>query len=112
MEITYDGALVLPKNYVAMDEEEMTYVEGGGTLTVKASSATVRAICRTGVTLIGSAIGAAFGGPILARIISGALTTLIYDFILDICGYTYPSINKSWTRDWLPTYTFNLSNYV
>ena len=30
MEMCYDGALVMPSNYVAMDEEEMTYVEGGG----------------------------------------------------------------------------------
>lgn len=34
MELTYDGALVLPKDYVVMDEEEMTYVEGGGKLTL------------------------------------------------------------------------------
>ena len=29
MEMTYDGALVMPKNFVAVDEEEMTYVDGG-----------------------------------------------------------------------------------
>ena len=31
MEMYYDGALVMPKNYAVVDEEEMTYVEGGGT---------------------------------------------------------------------------------
>lgn len=30
MEMTYDGALVMPCSYVTMKEEEMTYVEGGG----------------------------------------------------------------------------------
>ncbi len=30
MEMTYDGALVMPKNFVSVDEEEMTYVDGGG----------------------------------------------------------------------------------
>ena len=30
MEMCYDGALVMPSNYAVMDEEEMTYVEGGG----------------------------------------------------------------------------------
>ena len=30
MEMTYDGALVMPKNFVAVDEDEMTYVDGGG----------------------------------------------------------------------------------
>ena len=29
MEKCYDGALVMPSNYAVMDEEEMTYVEGG-----------------------------------------------------------------------------------
>jgi len=30
MEMTYGGAMVLPRNYVVMDQEEMTYLEGGG----------------------------------------------------------------------------------
>ena len=29
MEMTYDGVLVMPNNYVVVNEEEMTYVEGG-----------------------------------------------------------------------------------
>ena len=29
MVMTYDGALVMPKNYAVMSEEEMTYMEGG-----------------------------------------------------------------------------------
>jgi hypothetical protein len=33
MDLCYDGALVMPSNYALMNEEEMTYVEGGGTLT-------------------------------------------------------------------------------
>jgi lactobin A/cerein 7B family class IIb bacteriocin len=28
--MTYDGALVMPKNCMTMTEDEMTYVEGGG----------------------------------------------------------------------------------
>ena len=31
MEMCYDGALVMPSSYAVMNEEEMTYVEGGGT---------------------------------------------------------------------------------
>lgn len=30
MDMCYDGALVMPSSYAVMDEEEMTYVEGGG----------------------------------------------------------------------------------
>ncbi len=29
MNMCYDGALVMPSSYAVMDEEEMTYVEGG-----------------------------------------------------------------------------------
>ncbi len=29
MEMCYDGALVMPKSYALMNEDEMTYVEGG-----------------------------------------------------------------------------------
>lgn len=90
----------------------MTYIEGGGKLTVKASAKTVRTICRAGVSLVGAAIGQAFGGPLGARLISAGLTTLIYDFILDRCGYKYKAINKTWNKRWLPTTTFNLNNYV
>lgn len=32
MEMCYDGALVMPSSYAVMDEEEMTYVEGGAEL--------------------------------------------------------------------------------
>ena len=57
MGMCYNGALVMPGSYAVMDEEEMTYVDGGGTLKVKASKSTVRTICRAGVALIGAAIG-------------------------------------------------------
>ncbi|MGN0351591.1 MAG: hypothetical protein ACI4ES_08055 [Roseburia sp.] len=29
MDMCYEGALVMPSSYAVMDEEEMTYVEGG-----------------------------------------------------------------------------------
>lgn len=32
MDMCYDGALVMPSNYAVMNEEEMTYVEGGAVL--------------------------------------------------------------------------------
>ena len=31
MKMTCDGALIMPKNYAVMTEEEMCYTEGGGT---------------------------------------------------------------------------------
>ena len=35
MEMTYDGALVMPSSFAMMDEEEMMYVEGGKEAIVK-----------------------------------------------------------------------------
>lgn len=35
MEMTYDGMLVMPSSYAVMDEEEMTYAEGGWRIDVK-----------------------------------------------------------------------------
>ncbi|MCR5518512.1 MAG: hypothetical protein K6F17_08085 [Lachnospiraceae bacterium] len=32
MEMCYDGALVMPREFAVMDEEEMTYTEGGKTI--------------------------------------------------------------------------------
>ena len=29
MDMCYDGTLVMPSSYAVMDEEEMTYIEGG-----------------------------------------------------------------------------------
>lgn len=37
MDMCYDGALVMPSSYAVMDEEEMTYVEGGGLATLKSN---------------------------------------------------------------------------
>lgn len=37
MEMTYDGTLVMPSNYAVMDEEEMTYFEGGSLATLKSN---------------------------------------------------------------------------
>ena len=42
MEICYDGALVMPKNYAVVDEEEMTYVEGGWSNTIYGSLKSLR----------------------------------------------------------------------
>ena len=112
MDMCYDGTLVLPSSYAVMDEEEMIYLEGGGTVRVIASKSTVRTICRAGVALLSSLIAEAFGGPILARLISGALSTLVFDFILDRCGYKYKAIDAKFTRSIFPNVTFNVNKYV
>ncbi|MCI5919284.1 MAG: hypothetical protein MRZ75_08195 [Roseburia sp.] len=38
MDMCYEGALVMPSNYAVMDEEEMTYVEGGKVYKIQLSA--------------------------------------------------------------------------
>lgn len=45
MKTTYDGTLVLPNNYVSMDEEEMVYVDGGDAHLKMCSAYLRKAIC-------------------------------------------------------------------
>ena len=52
MEMTYDGVLVMPNNYVVVNEEEMTYVDGGGTLTVTIKASTIKNV----IGLLGGAV--------------------------------------------------------
>ena len=51
MEMCYDGTLVMPSSYAVMDEEEMTYVEGGIRFTVKKDA------CATISTYISGILG-------------------------------------------------------
>ncbi|MFR3037944.1 MAG: hypothetical protein ACLTLY_03975 [Agathobacter rectalis] len=59
MELCYDGALVLPSSYAVMDEEEMTYSEGGGRRTCKSGWAAAVALTSAGLFLsgMGKAVG-------------------------------------------------------
>lgn len=40
MEMCYDGALVMPSNYVVMDDEEMRYIEAGKKITITLAAVT------------------------------------------------------------------------
>lgn len=64
MEMYYDGTLVMPKNYSVMDEEEMTYVEGGGTIKIKIgkNSFIIGALAAVGGTLTTAKCIAVLGG--------------------------------------------------
>lgn len=88
MEMCYDGALVMPSNYVAMDEEEMTYVEGGGTIKLNFSrdflrdclTATLSGVTGIVCGIIGTAVGGSVGciigcgiGAALGWIIGGSI---------------------------------------
>lgn len=115
MDMCYDGALVMPSSYAVMDEEEMTYVEGGwsgnvfmknikgaynnytaarnaliaGGLTVKKIAKTASMSAKAIFACYGSAIsGAAYviGGIVLGTIIAASL----------FAGITYLGNNRVW----------------
>ncbi|SEQ37943.1 hypothetical protein SAMN02910289_01890 [Lachnospiraceae bacterium RM5] len=61
MEMCYDGALVMPSNYVVMNDEEMCYLEGGKKLAYISNKALKAVICGCvfdpiGATLVGLGI--------------------------------------------------------
>ena len=45
MEMCYDGTLVMPSSYVVMNEEEMTYTEGGALIDIKINRKTIESAC-------------------------------------------------------------------
>lgn len=73
MEMCYDGTLVMPSSYAVMSEDEMTYVEGGGTVTINR-----RTIKKALAAAFGMASSIGFlinkGAPQIAKlIVRGAL---------------------------------------
>lgn len=88
MEMCYDGALVMPSSYAVMDEEEMMYLEGGGTVTLVMSveflrdciTATLSAVVSIACAGIGIAVGGWIGGKIgksVGSVVGGALGAAI-----------------------------------
>lgn len=71
--MTYADALVMPTNYVVIDSEELSYVEGGGSAVVYDTAKGIRNRLTTaiGVSVLGSvtaALGGLLGGPATAVI--------------------------------------------
>ena len=88
MDMCYDGTLVMPSNCVVMDEEEMTYVEGGQIVSgaggwAVAASLGICAVFMNAVTgTFGLATALAFtatviGAPTIVVGIIGALATIM-----------------------------------
>ena len=95
MEMCYDGALVMPSSYAVMNEEEMTYVEGGVRFAYISNRAIKSVIYACifdpiGATLIGIGIKKAVGllsakfTAVCTKI--GALGGVIGSAIGFICG--------------------------
>ena len=50
MDMCYDGALVLPSSYAVMDEEEMTYLEGGKEIANLSKKQCINGLCAIGLS--------------------------------------------------------------
>ncbi len=70
MELAYDGTLVMPKNFVEVTEEEMTYLDGGATYKGKDA---LRELTCMAACAFGWSISTAKLGKVLA---SGAVASL------------------------------------
>ncbi len=85
MEMTYDGALVMPSSYAVMDEDEMMYVDGGwstyrgwnGWAKVSTMMASVGTWCVSGYKLAGVAGGIATTGSSLCFSLGGAQVAMV-----------------------------------
>ncbi|MFP3156380.1 hypothetical protein LQZ18_18535 [Lachnospiraceae bacterium ZAX-1] len=76
MELCYDGALVMPSNWVAMDEDEMMYVEGGYKITLNRAiiaTAFVKVIGTVGKIAARQWLKTASGKAIAGKITSSVL---------------------------------------
>jgi hypothetical protein len=73
MEICYDGTLMMPKNYVAVDNDEMEYLVGGEVYTASQCRTFAAQMCMTGQGLIAAAAGAAIVSTIVkwSKVVGG-----------------------------------------
>lgn len=85
MEMCYDGALVMPSNYAVMDEEEMTYVEGGYYLSQANCNAIAFALGATAAMNV-STIAALFSKAGVTAIVSMFSTIPVVGWLIGLYG--------------------------
>ena len=74
MEMTYNGTLVMPKNFVVVDEEEMTYTNGGEHYQVFIPASVCGDLANYGVAASAAVLalcGPIPGGGIIAGVATG-----------------------------------------
>lgn len=78
MDMCYDGTLVMPSSYAMMDEDEMSYVEGGIRFTVKKDTcATITTYINTVIGVCAAALGFAALEKKLTRVIGRVASGII-----------------------------------
>lgn len=97
MELCYDGALVMPSNYAMMNEDEMTYVDGGGRIYFHMSKSTLVNIVSSAFGYMGKAQGGALGavigvaaataiGPYAGAVVGAIAGLVLADLLGWACG--------------------------
>lgn len=88
MEMSYDGVPVMPKSFVKMQTEEMTFLDGGGEVTLTAKNTTLQRIGRIFCIVAGATIGAVLGvrigswiGGIVGLVIGAAFGWIVGNYI-------------------------------
>ena len=112
MEMCYNGALVMPSNYAIVNDNEMEYVEGGGTLAITLKKEFLRDFVTASCSAIGIIIGtiivggssagtaAVVGGAIggaLGWIIGGTLSRKFINKDLKFSVWVPLVRSKAWT---------------
>lgn len=97
MTMTYDGTMVMPKNYAVVTEDEMTYVDGGGTVNITFSRDFLRDVCTAGLSTVCAIVGGIIGtaGTPLASIVFGAVGAGIGWIVGGNIARTYINSDKS-----------------
>ena len=109
MEMCYEGALVMPSSYAVMNEEEMTYVEGG--MTGKARTAEERICVASFVATSAYAVS-----KMTMAAFKGALSTACAPLVSFIAALGGCALMAAATYEWTlagiaSTYATNKVNY-
>ena len=83
MEMCYDGTLVMPSSYAIMNEEEMTYLEGGATVSYRGTASDIRkrldvVIAVTALGIVDIAALGALLGNVKGAIVGAIGGTILY----------------------------------
>jgi len=103
MEMCYDGTLVLPSSYAVMDEEEMTYVEGGVSTNVYWWGISIRLDGNETSAFLsdaGWATGILSAGLGIASVAAGALcgvTLGVYGLMMSIMNRNNSGVTMRWS---------------
>lgn len=99
MEMCYDGALVMPSSYAVMSEDEMTYVDGGGSVNTDVLAWVIDVSCGL-AGIYASACGELLGRGIIALIkktwksCSKTVATVLGSTVSSAIGVGIGKLNK------------------